>query len=393
MVALGAACAAPQGPKPPPSNGFGDQRAAGYPQWKGDFPDGSAIWDAATGKYYAYATPTGGRNLPIMSSTDLKHWYERPVYAPYPTGANFADPAFNDGMTKPAVWAWELPNQPGAWDDYTRKVIWSPDIAQFGSIYVDFYATVLSDGDGNPATINDEKFCITYATSASPLGPFRDNTTGPMVCGDKAPPGYNTEPSDNPNGSIDPSVTFDAAGNAYLLWKNSGAAMNGSNTRIMVRQLAATKTHWAPGFAFASFPRELLATANCSWMGCPGGIEQPSMIQYHGAWLLFFSGASTYDASYATGYAHCNSPLGPCANLPDLQPLMSTWNSPHWGPGGADAFLDKDGVLRLDYHYWGNNNPGYVNTPNGVAGSRPMTIAALWMDSKIYLHVSSFDPK
>ena len=38
-----------------------------------NFPDPSVLYDAATGRYYAYATTTGGAYLPAMSSADAAH--------------------------------------------------------------------------------------------------------------------------------------------------------------------------------------------------------------------------------------------------------------------------------------------------------------------------------
>lgn len=45
-----------------------------------NFPDPNVI--VSGGKYYAYATVTGGAYLPAMSSTDLQTWIARPAYDP-----------------------------------------------------------------------------------------------------------------------------------------------------------------------------------------------------------------------------------------------------------------------------------------------------------------------
>ena len=39
-----------------------------------NFPDPSVVWDASTGRYYAFSTTTGGVNVPAMWSTDLVTW-------------------------------------------------------------------------------------------------------------------------------------------------------------------------------------------------------------------------------------------------------------------------------------------------------------------------------
>src|SRR5688572_26407662 len=44
-----------------------------------NFPDPSVFYDPATGRYYAYATNTGGAYVPAMSSADAATWVARPA--------------------------------------------------------------------------------------------------------------------------------------------------------------------------------------------------------------------------------------------------------------------------------------------------------------------------
>src|SRR5690606_1791299 len=134
------------------------------------------------------------------------------------------------------------------------KEVWAPGVARFGSHYVAFYSTRLGS--------NPDKFCLSYATSSSPLGPFVDSTTGPLHC------------DADPNGSIDPEPFIDDDGSAWLLWKSEGVP-GFMPTRIWSRQLNANGIGFAPG----SSPNELLRTS-APWEG--NVIENPSMVRHDG---------------------------------------------------------------------------------------------------------------
>lgn len=45
-----------------------------------NFPDPSVVFDPVTSKYYAFATTTGGVNVPVMSSPDTVTWTARARY-------------------------------------------------------------------------------------------------------------------------------------------------------------------------------------------------------------------------------------------------------------------------------------------------------------------------
>lgn len=81
VVALGAATACqPVGPAPsPPPSRDSSGAAAGTrgwfqpgTTWWGDFGDPHVVRVGST--YYAYASPVGGRYLPVLTSTDLVTW-------------------------------------------------------------------------------------------------------------------------------------------------------------------------------------------------------------------------------------------------------------------------------------------------------------------------------
>ena len=305
-----------------------------------NFPDPSIVRNGST--YYAYGTSTGGAYLPIMSSTDLRTWVARPKYDPGPPLNS--DPFFNDGLRKPAQWAPDR-NVGGR----LKKEIWAPGAAKIGSGHVVFYSV--------RQRLDRDRFCISVATSSSPLGPFDDNTTGPLVC------------DADPNGSIDPQPFVDPAdGKPYLLWKSEGVP-GSTPTRIWVRQLNGAGT----GFATGSAPRELLRTSQ-GWEG--NVIENPAMVRSGGKLYLFYSGNEHLSADYAIGYAVCSSMAGPCTKSGTNPILHKGSRAGRLGPGAPAPFVDANGQLQLAYHWW---NAPYTNYPTdpGCDGTDPDTGAPL----------------
>ena len=110
-------------------------------------------------------------------------------------------------------------------------------------------------------------------------------------------------------GVIDPELFVDR-GTPYLLWKREG-----SPQEILVRRMNASATRFAAG----SRARVLLRPDR-RWEGST--VENPSMIRHRGRYLLFYSGNDWTTRRYATGYAVCASPLGPCRKGRPLLP----WN-------------------------------------------------------------------
>jgi hypothetical protein len=237
----------------------------------------------------------------------------------------------NDALVAPAPWA--LQHDQGPW---IKKDLWAPGVIQMGPYWVAYYATKVGNASDDPHGYG--RFCISKAVALSPLGPFRDTSPGgPLVC------------DADPAGSIDPSPYHDPATNAdYLLWKAAGK-VNGYPSALKAVRLGADGNP-APGAPWVT----LMTTNEGSWEGYT--IENPSMVSWQGTTYLFYSGNDwTADdlgiSHYATGWAVCpQGPLGPCyrgGNNPIL-----TSSDPQQGPGGATAFVDKDGQLRIAYSYY-----------------------------------------
>ena len=328
--------------------------------YNGNFPDPSVVRAGST--YYAYATATGGSYVPVMTSHDLRTWTPRPAYDP---GRPLdSDPYFNDALPYPPRWAAHRSTSSRLSTD-----VWAPSAAPVNGRWVLFYAVL--------SRVSPARMCLSVATSRSPLGPFRDTTSAPLWC------------DSDPAGSIDPHPFQDPRTKQWwLLWKSEGWRGH-RPTRIWSRPLNSAGT----GFARGSTRHFLLETAQ-RWEG--NVIENPSMISYRGRYYVFYSGNEWASASYATSYATCSGPAGPCKR-PLTRPLLAATRT-ILGPGGASAFADAAGRLRLGYAAW---NAPYTNYPAYPAcaststctsrGQRRLHIATLSVDSRGLLHVAARD--
>jgi beta-xylosidase len=306
-------------------NPVGSDRFAAGQWYRGDFPDPAIVRSGNT--YYAYSTTVASLNLPMIVSTDLRHWR-----------------VLGEGLARPARWA--LSRRVG------KRVVartWAPTVARFGNRFVHAYAT--------PARgARDHRMCISVSTSRRHTGGFVDRTRRPFIC-----------PANR--GAIDPEFFRAPGGARYLLWKSEQTATYPSQLWSHRISGTGTKLYSTHG---------LLLSTRAPWEGRV--IENPSMIAYAGRYYLFYSGGSYADSSYATGYAVCRTPLGPCTRMSD-KPLLATGGKVA-GPGGATAFLDSVGRLHLAYAAWDYGNTGYpksttcLRTAQGCA-QRRLHVASL----------------
>ncbi len=267
----------------------------GGPVYPFDFPDPDLIDVGSTS--YGYGTNAAGGNVQIIESTDLTH---------------FA--LVGDALPELPDWA-------------TPGDTWAPGVFELGSRFVMFYAT----DDGRTE-------CISVATATSPIGPFVDHSTGPLLC------------QRTLGGSIDPSPYLSASGAPYLTWKSNGGS--GQPATVWAQALSTSGTALAPGSA----PVALLQPTQ-SWEG--GVVEGPFMWSSDGAYDLFYSANNWDSADYAEGVATCAGPLGPCTK-PLAGPILTSQAS-FAGPGGASVFLDAQGNPQIAFHGWLPAAVGYPN--------------------------------
>ncbi len=336
-------------------------------QWVGDFGDPTVV--QVGGTYYAYSSPTAGRYLPVLTSTDLRTWTIHSNWSTANVGSPSYDPQadtqipaeirqtgqaagwskwdiynHNDGLVKPPSWG--IDGDPWGNDvdgPWIERAYWAPGVIQIGSNWFAYGAVRVSWTSDDPNGYG--RFCLTVAEASSPLGPFRDTSGAqPLQC---APA------STDPGGSIDPFPYRDpGTGKHYLLWKASGK-LGGAESSLRAREIGSDGR-----FVAAAPEVKLLETErNDPWEG--GTIENPGMVSYGGTTYLFYSGNDsnadgTGLSNYATGYAVCPSgPTAPCQRIVH-SPLIAS-NGYDQGPGGSSPFVGPDGRLRVAYatFWWG----------------------------------------
>ncbi len=323
-------------------------------QWVGDFGDPTVVRVGST--YYAYSSPTGGRYLPVLSSTDLRTWTIHANWSSAgPPGAPSYDPhndaaipveirnagfsdwdtyLLNDGLVAPPSWG--LTNTTtGPW---VKKDYWAPGVIQMGSTWYAYGAVRTSWTSDDSHGYG--RFCLTVATAPSPFGPFRDASgVGPIQC---------QSPSTDPGGSIDPFPWQDpSSGKYFLLWKAAGKVAGAESS------LHAMELDQATGKLKSGAPDVRLLETNRAdaWEG--GTVENPGMVSFGGTTYLFYSANDSASdgngaSAYATGYAVCPSgPLGGCNRIVH-SPLLAS-NGFAQGPGGSSPFVGADGRLRVAY--------------------------------------------
>jgi len=347
--------------------------------WRGEFADPYVL--RAGNTFYAYSSGAGGRYLGVLTSNDLAHWTIHKRWSTHPAPwMGGPDPRhdpsiplairqstqspgdmwnLNDALVRPA--AWGLPVVYSAWQ---RRSYWATGVAHIGRHWYAYAAVKISDRfrDGSADPHGFGRYCLTVASGPSPLGPFSDITgSRPLYCGA------------DPGGSIDPSPYVDpATGHTWLTWKASGAlgrpGAPGYPSSLKAVRLDSTGHMTGP-------IHTLLTTRPNSWEGTT--VENPAMVRWRGRWFLFYSanwfGADRAGHSpYATGYAVCGGPAGPCKRM-GASPLMAS-TAHESGPGGASPILGLGGKLYLAYaSYW----PGEYRPNTGIPQPRRMHVATV----------------
>jgi beta-xylosidase len=273
-----------------------------------DTPDPFILDDG--GRYVLYSTQVGFHNVPVATSPDLQHWSS-------PSDA--------------------LPRLP-SWAEWGHT--WAPAVTRLGGRYL-LYFTARHRHSGRQ--------CIGVAVGATAVGPFVSPATWPLVC------------QTDPGGSIDPQPFVDSDGRAFLLWKSEGNAI-GQPSAVFAQRLSPD------GLTLAGQPSALL-TSGAAWE--QHLIENPALIATGRSYMLLYSGGWWESASYAIGYATCDTPLGPCSRATIDRPLLASAGN-EAGPGGACVVRGPSGDPWLAYHAW---TPGAIGYDNG--GTRSLRFASL----------------
>jgi beta-xylosidase len=262
---------------------------------------------AAGGRYYAYGTNTADANVQTLVSEDLVEWTRG-----------------KDAMPVLGSWAYE-------------GKTWAPEVLAVGAKRYVLYYTA------NAAELG--KQCIGAAVASAPAGPFVDERPKPLVC------------QTNEGGSIDASPFTDEDGTHYLLWKNDGNCC-GFDTYIYAQRLSPN------GAELVGKPARLVRQ-DAGWEAHL--VEAPTLWREGDRLYLFFSANDYASEFYATGYATCEAPLGPCVDAPE-NPILAT-KCEAAGPGHQALVRDEEGDTWIVYHAW---------PPDAVASVLPGRL--LWID-------------
>jgi beta-xylosidase len=265
-------------------------------------------------RWALFSTQVGFINVPVALSDDLRHW-SPPVDA--------------------------LPELP-TWAEWGHT--WAPGVLRRDNGFVLYFAA-------RSRALGLQ--CIGAATAGSIEGPYTSQAPEPLVC--QPPLG----------GSIDPQPFLDSDGTAYLLWKADGNA-TGQTSLLFVQRLRPD------GLALAGEAVPLLrGDAEWEWPL----IENPALLAADGAYLLLYSGGWWESGGYATGYAVCATPLGPCVKKTTEQPILASAGD-QAGTGGASVVIGPAGDHWLAYHAWTAGTIGYES-----GGARSLRFASLTWDS------------
>jgi beta-xylosidase len=273
------------------------------PVYQDNFPDPHVLLH--NGEFIAYAT-NSGLNLPMLSSKDLVHW--APVVD--------AQGRRVDGMPSLASWAEE-------------GRTWAPEVLKVGNQWLLYYTA-------RSRALKTQ--CVGVAIAADPRGPFRDPSGAPLVC------------QTDQGGTIDANPFRDADGKLYLYYKSDGNAV-GKTTYIWGQRLTDD------GLKITGDAVPLIKDdQKWEWKL----VEAPQMVKAPSNYQLFYSAAFFgWDATerlsnYATGYANCTGPLGPCTDAPD-NPLLHSFNEREAGclsgPGHPSIFRVGTRTF-MAFHAW-----------------------------------------
>ena len=321
LVCLGHFCvgaAAAQRPAANPPCVPAAELTSPAPVLRHDFPDAFVL--CFRGVFYGFATNSGGINVQLARSRDLKHW--RLVRG-------------RDGAQADA-----LPVLP-AWVDPTRdrSDVWAPEVLRVGRRYVLYFSArhrLLRTPVGQP------RECIGTAVSDRPDRGFVADPA-PLIC------------TAFPEGVIDASP-FRDRGRIYLDFKSDGNCC-GLPARLLVSELTLDGRRLRHG------AKQLGVTNDRCWEGAV--VEAPTMVRRGRGYDLFYSSGDFGRGDYSVAYAACRGPTGPCTKPARNRLLTSSAPGiapPLAGPG-HQSVLTVGGRMFLTYHALTTDARGHASLP------------------------------
>jgi hypothetical protein len=278
--------------------------AASTPALALDAPDPDIV--LSDGTFYAFTTgTTWGNQIAVAKTTNSDPALGWGTLSGGSSGSSaFAE---NSDAAPPA--SWEMNNTPT-----------SPGVFFYAGEWIMFY---------DAAEQSTGRYCISVATAATITGPYRDSSSGPLVC------------QLSLGGSIDPQPFVDpVSGLPYLIWKSNDGSSSSAST-VWTQPIAAN------GASLSGSPTAIFTVASGPdpWETTT---DDPSMAYAGGSYYLFFSGGNYLSNDYPTGYVVCAGLNGPCDQEEASDPILSTAG----GSGGGMVFTDAQGNWWLAYQTW-----------------------------------------
>ncbi|KAI1265262.1 glycoside hydrolase family 43 protein [Xylariaceae sp. FL1019] len=308
-----------------------------------DFPDPSII--SANGVWYAYATTSNGKKIPVATSQDTFVSQGQDQFTWTLTG--------NDA----------LPDA-GAWADNSLG-IWAPDV-QINDAGQFVMCTLCSDLEGADYTAwkTGGTHCIGVATSTTATGPFIPNST-PLICNDAG------------GGAIDASG-YDDGTNRWILWKVDGSALGGATTLSTLQPMlyaglglqtgGVAREKYSTPIMIQQVARDAVTLVGSAYQildnvgyNNNGIVEAPALYKLPaGGYVLFYSAhcysSDNYDIEAAFSSTVCTSTVINGAYTNRIIVMNTANDYGIYGPGGLD--LDPNGKSVV-FHGRLNANDGH----------------------------------
>lgn len=242
-----------------------------------------------------------------------------------------------------------MPMRP-AWVLQSRPDIWAPEAIQIGERYV-LYFSARHATRQRPDGLT---LCVGSATSDTPEGPFIPQAE-PLTCG-------------GPLGVIDASP-FRDGDDLWLYVKSDGNCCRTPIT-IVAQRLSSD------GLALQGEPATIAGLSNdAPWEGRV--VEAQQMVVHDGRYLMFYAANDYGGRDYATGYAVCDGPMGPCRDAPENPILKSTAGLQGLVGPGHQSIFDWQGRTWIAFHGW--RRP----LTDGRWGYRALYVSPLsWVDGR-----------
>jgi arabinan endo-1,5-alpha-L-arabinosidase len=264
----------------------------------------------AGGRWYLFVT---GGTLGVRSSTDLMTWN-------------------NAGSLFPSIPSWVATDL-----GQTITDLWAPDVSYWNGQYHVYYA-------GSVFGSNHSVIGLATTTALNPMAPYATWVDQGLVIESNAP-GQN----DNWN-AIDPNLTFDQAGNPWLVF---GSFWSGIKLRRIDMTTGKLSTADTTLYSLAARP------------SAGGAIEAASIVMHNGYYYLFVSFdlcCKGVNSTYRTMVGRATSITGPYTDnmgqdmlQGNAVQLLAT-SGRYIGPGGGTAFRDGECYYYVYHYYDGDAN-------------------------------------